>query len=193
MTLRPLAAVATFVALSAAAPAMAQDHAGHAGHGAHPAPAAGPYAQGQSPDAYAVGGKGIAYYNTPNRHAVPLKGQDPLVVGKVTVDLKTPADVLVQFTSGLAAETADGCPCSVRASLKVNDGPLTVIKRINLGAPSVQTTDKYEHDRQPADGSYVYALPAGRHDISLVLHQVDGAGTGLEAYYVNLQAITFAK
>lgn len=192
MTFHPLAAVAAGLALSATAPAVAQDHAGH-GHGAHPGPAAGPYAQGQLPDAYAVSGRAISYFNTPNRHATPLKGKDPIVVGKVSVDLKGPADVLVQFSSGLAAETAEGCPCSVRASLKVDDGPLTVIKRINLGAPSVQITDKYEHDRQPADGSYVYALPAGRHDIALVLHQIDSDGAGLEAYYVNLQAIPFPK
>lgn len=191
MTLRP-AALAACLALGASA-AWAQDHAGHAAHGAHAAPAAGPYAQGELPDAYAVSGRAISYFNTPNRHATPLTGKDPIVVGKVSVDLKSPADVLVQFSSGLAAETSVGCPCSVRASLKVDDGPLTVIKRINVGAPSVQTTDKYEHDRQPADGSYVYALPAGRHDISLVLHQVDSAGTGLEAYYVNLQAIPFPK
>lgn len=191
MSLRPAAAAACL--LLTATSAAAQDHADHAGHGAHSAPASGPYAQGALPEAFAVTGRGISYFNTPNRHATPLKGTDPIVVGKVTVDLKAASDVLVQFTSGLAAETSEGCPCSVRASLKVNDEPLTVIKRVNLGAPTVQTTDRYEHDRQPADGAYVYGLPPGRHDISLVLHQIESSGTGLEVYYVNLQAIPFAK
>lgn len=185
MILRSTAVLAACLILGVPA---AQAHPGHA------APAgADAYPQGPLPTPYAVSGRGIAYYNTPNRDAVPLKGKDPQVVGKVFLELKAPADVLVQFTSGLAAETGEGCPCSVRVSLKLDDGPLTVIKRVNLGAPSVQTLDKYEHDRQPADGAYVYDLPAGRHNISLVLHQVDGAGTGLEVYYVNLQAIPFPK
>jgi hypothetical protein len=56
---------------------------------------------------------------------------------------------------------------------------------------SVQTTDHYEHDRQPADGGYVFTLPKGRHAVALVMQSVDGAGTDLEAYYVNLQAVPY--
>ena len=165
--------------------------AAHPGHA--PVDPNDPYEKGELPPAYAVSGKAIAYHNTPNRHATPLRGKTPTTVGKVTLDLKGPSDVLVQFTSGIAAETGEGCPCSVRASLRVGDAPLMIVKRINVGAPTVQSFDKYEHDRQSADGSYVFSLPAGRHDISLVFHQVDGTSTGLEAYYVNLQAIPFAK
>lgn len=161
------------------------------GHG--PVDPNDPYEKGELPPAYAVSGKAIAYYNTPNRHAAPLKGKTPTTVGTVTVNLKAPSEVLVQFTSGIAAETGDGCPCSVRASLRVDDGHLMIVKRINVGAPTVQSFDKYEHDRQSADGSYVFSLPAGKHEIALVFHQVDGTSTGLEAYYVNLQAIPFAK
>ncbi|PZQ55678.1 MAG: hypothetical protein DI570_21800 [Phenylobacterium zucineum] len=169
-------------------PSVATAHPGHA-----PVDPNDPYEKGELPPAYAASGRGIAYYNTPNRHGVAIPPKTPTVVGKVSLDLKAPADVLVQFSSGIAAETGEGCPCSVRASLRVGDAPLTIVKRINVGAPTVQAQDKYEHDRQPADGSYVFVLPAGKHDIALVMHQVDGAGTGLEAYYVNLQAIPFAK
>lgn len=151
------------------------------------------YPKGELPPAYAVSGPSIAYFNTPNRHAVPIDKTAPTVVGKVSLDLVADADVLVQFTSGLAAETGEGCPCSVRASLKIDDQPLVIVKRVNLGAPAVQDVDKYEHDRQSADGSYVFAMPKGRHEIALVIHQVDGASSGLEAYYVNLQAIPFPR
>lgn len=165
-----------------------------AAHPGHPAVDPNdPYAKGELPPAYAVSGKAIAYFNTPNRHATPIQGRTPTVVGKVDLTLKAPSEVLVQFSSGIAAETGDGCPCSVRASLRVGDAPLVIVKRINVGAPTVQSFDKYEHDRQSADGSYVFALPAGRHEIALVFHQVDGTSTGLEAYYVNLQAIPFAR
>lgn len=162
-------------------------------HHAHAPAASDAYPKGELPPAYAVSGKSIAYFNTPNRHAVPIAKTAPTVVGKVSLDLASDADVLVQFTSGLAAETGEGCPCSVRASLKVDDQPLVIVKRVNVGAPTVQSLDKYEHDRQSADGSYVFALKKGRHDLSLVIHQVDGGSTGLEAYYVNLQAIPFER
>lgn len=186
MRFRSILSIAALAWLAAAGAAAA--HPGHA-----PVDPNDPYQKGELPPAYAVSGRGIAYYNTPNRHAAPIQGKTPTTVGKVTVTLKAPSEVLVQFTSGIAAETGEGCPCSVRASLRVDDAPLVIVKRINVGAPTVQSFDKYEHDRQSADGSYVFSLPAGKHEISLVFHQVDGTSTGLEAYYVNLQAIPFAK
>lgn len=184
-----LASLSLVLAASAASAAWADPQHAHP----HPPAASDAYPKGDLPPAYAVSGKAIAYFNTPNRHAVAIDKTAPTVVGKVSLDLENDADVLVQFTSGLAAETGEGCPCSVRASLKVDDQPLVIVKRINVGAPTVQSFDKYEHDRQSADGSYVFALKKGRHELALVIHQVDGTSTGLEAYYVNLQAIPFNK
>lgn len=186
----PPAILAGLFLLAASGAAVAQDHGAH-GH-AHAAAPAGSTASEQPPS-YAVSRKAIAYFNTPNRHGVALDPKAATVVGKVTLDLESQADVRVSFTSGLAAETGAGCPCSVRAQLKVNDQAPVIIKRINVGAPSVQTVDKYEHDRQPADGSYVFNLPKGRHEIALVMQPVDGTGTDLEAYYVNLQAVPYSN
>lgn len=183
----PPAILAGLLMLAGAGAAVAQDHGAH-GHG----PAAGAPTTAQQPPSYAISRKAIAYFNTPNRHGTAIDPKAATQVGKVTLNLDGEADVLVTFTSGLAAETGAGCPCSVRALLRVDDQAPVIIKRVNVGSPSVQATDHYEHDRQPADGAYVFTLPKGRHDIALVMQPVDGAGTDLEAYYVNLQAVPYA-
>lgn len=181
----PPAILAGLLSLAASPGALAQDHGAH-GHAHAPTGATA-----EQPAAYGVSRKTIAYFNTPNRHGTALDPKAATEVGKVQLDLGGEADVMVSFTSGLAAETGAGCPCSVRALLRVNDQAPVIVKRINLGAPSIQTVDRYEHDRQPADGSFVFTLPKGRHDIALVMQPVDGAGTDLEAYYVNLQAVPY--
>lgn len=185
--LRP-AILAGLLLLTASGAAVAQDHGAH-GH-AHGPAAAG--STSEQPPSFAVSRKSIAYFNTPNRHGTALDPKAATDVGKVVLDLDGEADVLVTFTSGLAAETGAGCPCSVRALLRVDNQVPVIIKRVNLGAPSVQSVDHYEHDRQPADGSFVFNLPKGRHEIALVMQPVDGAGADLEAYYVNLQAVPYA-
>jgi hypothetical protein len=181
----PPAILVGLLLLAASGAALAQDHGAH-GHAHGPATATSASPQ---PPSFAVSRKTIAYFNTPNRHGTAIDPKAATEVGKVVLDLDGEADVLVTFTSGLAAETGVGCPCSVRALLRVDDQAPVIVKRVNLGAPSVQSVDRYEHDRQPADGSFVFNLPKGRHEIALVLQQVDGAGTDLEAYYVNLQAV----
>jgi hypothetical protein len=183
----PPAILAGLLLLVASGAALAQDHGAH-GH-VHGATAA---ATSEQPPPFAVSRKAIAYFNTPNRHGTAVHPKASTEVGKVLLDLDGEADVLVTFTSGLAAETGAGCPCSVRVLLRVDDQAPVIVKRINVGAPSVQSVDRYEHDRQPADGSFVFNLPKGRHEIALVMQQVDGAGTDLEAYYVNLQAVPHA-
>ena len=153
-----LAILALAAGLSLASVAAA--HPGHA-----PVDPSDPYQKGELPPAYAGGGRAIAFYNPPNRHGVAIP-KTPTVVGKVTLDLRAPADVLVQFTSGIAAETGEGCPCSrVPAGRRrsANHHQADQCGRAHGGA------SKYEHDRQPADGSCVFPLPAGKHEISLVL------------------------
>jgi hypothetical protein len=187
----PLGLLAGLLLLTASGAAVAQDHGLH-GHAHTPNAGQAPATASEQPPSYTVSRKAIAFFNTPNRHGTAIAPRATTEVGKVRLDLDAEADVLVTFTSGVAAETGAGCPCSIRALLQVGDQAPVIVKRINVGAPSVQTVERYEHDRQPADGSYVFTLPKGRHDIALVMQPVDGAGTDLEAYYVNLQAVPHA-
>jgi hypothetical protein len=144
-------------------------------------------AQAQVPAAF-------AFANTPESHtSVFLKGTTPTTIKQVSLDLKAPSNVLVQFTSGVAAETSKGCPCSIRASVSVDGKETRVVKRINVAAPAVQEIDKYEHDRQNLDGSTVYELAAGHHTVTLSYQQVTGTSVELEVYYPNLQVIGFSK
>lgn len=136
----------------------------------------------------------LAFFNTPlSKTSYFLKGNELTPVGTVTLDLTEPADVLVQFNSHIAAETAEGCPCSVRAFLTLDNEEPRPVKRINVASPSVQKVGGYEHDRQGADGSTVFTVPAGRHNFTLSYQQLDGKSKELEIYYPNLQAISFPK
>jgi hypothetical protein len=146
------------------------------------------------PDAYAAVGSGVSYFNTPNRRHTTITGRAPTTLATVTVELARESDVLVQFTSGLATVSADGCPCSVRTSLVADAQQPVVIKRVNL-APAAPGSDagRYVPDRQPADGSFVYRLPAGRHQVALVVQQIDGTAKTLQAFYPNLQAVIFPR
>lgn len=142
---------------------------------------------------YSAEGRNISFHNAPNRDPLPLNGNEPTVVAKVEVTLATTSDIFVNFTSGIAADSGAGCPCSVRAALQIDDQEPIVVKRINVGAPAVQSVNKYEHDRQPLDGSYVFTAPPGKHSISLIYVQVDGKSKLLEAYYPNLQSLIFPR
>lgn len=142
---------------------------------------------------YAAQGHNISFHNTPHRHPTPINGTQPTSVAKVVLDLPEAADLFVNFTSGIAVDSGEGCPCSVRAMLKLDGDEPVVVKRINVGSPAVQTVNKYEHDRQSLDGSYVFSLPAGKHTVDLIYQQVDGTSRILEAYYPNLQALVFAR
>ena len=145
------------------------------------------------PDSYAAAGDGISYFNTPNRRHTILNGAEPTALGKVTIDLKRPADVLVQFTSGLATVSEEGRPCSVRASPKIDDQPAVVIKRVNLGGRVALAGQPYQPDRQSADGSFVFRLPAGRHEATLLVQRIDGQAKVIQAFYANIQAIAFPR
>lgn len=136
----------------------------------------------------------LAFFNTPlSKTSYFLKGNDLTPIGTVTLDLAEPADVLVQFTSHVAAETSEGCPCSVRAFITLDNEEPRPVKRINVASPSVQKVGGYEHDRQNLDGSTVFTVPAGRHNFTLSYLQMDGKSKELEVYYPNLQAISFPK
>ena len=146
------------------------------------------------PDSYSAVGTGISYFSTPNRRHSTITGAEPQTLGSATVDLVRESDVLVHFTSGLATVSAEGCPCSVRASLVFDAQQPVVIKRVNL-APAAPGSgaDHYIPDRQPADGSFVARLPPGRHQVSLVVQQIDGSAKTLQAFYPNLQALVFPR
>jgi hypothetical protein len=70
-----------------------------------------------------------------------------------------------------------------------------VIKRINLAVrPGAQMNGgNYVPDRQSIDGSFVYTLPAGHHDVALVVQQIQGGTKNLQAFYTNIQALSFPK
>lgn len=137
-------------------------------------------------------GKQLSFFNTQSG-GMHLSDSGPTTVASVTVELESEADVLVQFTSEVAAADANGCPCSVRASLKLNDRPAQVVKRVNVGTPAVQSVSKYDQDRENIDGSYVFSLPAGEHTIALAYQQAYGTSKSLEVFYPNLQALAFSK
>jgi hypothetical protein len=101
--------------------------------------------------------------------------------------------VLVQFSSGATAETTTGCPCSLRAFLRMDGGALMPVRRINLGSPGAMAPTGYSHDRQSIDGSLVFPANAGTHLFELVIQQVAGASADLRIYYPNLQAIAFPQ
>ncbi len=140
---------------------------------------------------FAGEGVGIAYFNVPNRDPVPIHQTEPTTAASVNLTVDEESDVLVQFTSGIAVDTGEGCPCSVRALLQVDDQEPIVVKRINIGSPMVQHVDGYDHDRQSVDGSYVFRVSPGEHRFSLVYLQVAGSSELHEAYYTNMQAVAF--
>lgn len=149
-------------------------------------------AQTESPS-YSKQGNALSFHNTPHRNGVVLNTGKPTPIAQVAVRLKEPTDVLVLFTSQINADTSEGCPCTVRATLHVNDQEPIIIKRVNLGSAAVAAISKYDRDRQSVDGSYVFSLPPGDHTISLTYLQMDGSSKELRAYYLNLQAIPFAN
>lgn len=166
-----------FAAASLTISATASAHPGHA--------------DAELPDSYTISTPQIAFYNTPNRKHVLINKGDPVTLGKVAVDLKTASNVLVQFTSGLATVAPEGCPCSVRVSIQFDGQDPIVIKRVNLGTAKAMIGDKYQVDRQSADGSFVLPLPAGHHEISLVVQRIEGDSEVLHAFYPNMQALVF--
>ena len=151
-----------------------------------------PLAQAHETKTHTGQGKNISYFNT-DSGGTHLVGAGPTKVANVTIELSAAAEVLVQFTSEVAAADAVGCPCSVRATLQLNDNAPQVVKRVNVGTPAVQEVSKYDQDRENIDGSYVFSLPAGKHTIALAYQQAYGTSKSLEVYYPNLQALTFPK
>lgn len=142
--------------------------------------------------AYSAVGTGISYYNTPNRSHTNITQKEIKTLATATVVLAKPGDVLVQFTSQLGNTSKAGCPCSARAALVVDNGTPVVVKRANLSGGSGEGAD-YVPDRQGLDGSFVFTLPAGRHDIAMTVQQVGGSAETIQAFYANMQAIVFAK
>ncbi len=124
-------------------------------------------------------------------HRIDFVGPTPIAA--VTLVLDRPSNVLVQFTSGVTAETAEGCPCSVRAFLRMDGGALQPVKHVNLGSPAATTQAGQVRDRQGMDGSLVFPAEAGPHTFELVAQQVTGRSIDLRVYHPNLQAIAFPQ
>ena len=125
-------------------------------------------------------------------YRIDFVGPTPIV--GVTLHLDRPADVLVQFTAGAAAETSEGCPCSVRAFLRMDGGALLPVKQVNLGAPAAMAEAGQVRDRQSLDGSLVFPDAApGPHTFELVVQQATGRSIDLRVYHPNLQAIAFPR
>ncbi len=125
-------------------------------------------------------------------YRIDFVGPTPIV--GVTLQLDRPSDVLVQFTAGAAAETAEGCPCSVRAFLRMDGGALLPIKQINLGTPAAMAQTGQIRDRQSLDGSLVFPdVGAGAHTFEFVAQQATGKSIDLRIYHPNLQAIAFPR
>ena len=124
-------------------------------------------------------------------YRIDFVGPSPIV--GVTLHLERPSDVLVQFTSGATAETSEGCPCSVSASLRMDGGALQPVKRINLGSRTATTEAGHVRDRQSMDGSLVFPAEAGPHTFELLVQQVTGRSVDLRIYHPNLQAIAFPR
>lgn len=136
----------------------------------------------------------LAFFNEadPDR-AYRIDFVGPTPIAGVALRLDRPSDVLVQFTSGATAETVEGCPCSVRAFLRMDGGALQPVKRVNLGAPAATTEAGHIRDRQSLDGSFVFAAEAGPHSFELVVQQVTGRSIDLRIYHPNIQAIAFPR
>ncbi len=117
----------------------------------------------------------------------------PSLIAGVTLQLERPADVLVQFTSTATAETAEGCPCSVRAFLRMDGGALLPVKHVNLGWPDAAARAGQVRDRHSLDGSLVFPAEAGPHRFELLVQQVTGKSIDLRIYHPNLQAIAFPR
>lgn len=118
----------------------------------------------------------------------------PSLIAGVTLLLERPADVLVQFTSSAAAETAEGCPCSLRAFLRVDGGALLAVKHVNLGWPDAMSRGGQVRDRHSLDGSLVFPdVGAGPHRFELLVQQATGRSIDLRVYHPNLQAIAFPR
>jgi hypothetical protein len=150
-------------------------------------------AASSQPDAYAVEGPQLSFFDTPNRRHTLLKAGEATVLAKVSVTLAQASDVLVQFSSGIATVGDEGCPCSVRVSLQVDRDEPVVIKRINLAAGLRTLAGAFQPDRQSADGSFVYPLPPGAHTVTLVAQRIEGESKLLHAFYQNMQAIPFPR
>lgn len=171
------------IAIATAAMAVATATVGSAAAaqaGSEPAP----------PAAYSAVGSGISYYNTPNRKHTNISGQEAKMLVTTSIVLTKQSDVLVQYTGQLGNLSKAGCPCSLRASLVVDNGVPIVVKRINLSGGTGEGAG-YVPDRQGNDGSFVFALPPGRHDISVIVQQISGTAETVHAFYTNLQAIVF--
>jgi hypothetical protein len=134
----------------------------------------------------------ISYSNSPDAHVTTfVSGKEPTDVARLKVSVTKDARVLIQFSSTVSAEVPDGCPCSIRAMVAMDGGDPRVIKRINVGSPSVTTLQKYQFDRQALDGSTVFEVPAGIHTFTIRFLQVSGESRKLEVNYPNAQAIVF--
>ncbi|MFL9927276.1 hypothetical protein PQR62_23590 [Herbaspirillum lusitanum] len=129
------------------------------------------------------------YANTTSSHVTTfVRGTEPVEVSKLKLTTGKDAKVLFQFSSAISSESAEGCPCSIRAMVSLDGQEPRIIKRINVGSPEVSTALHYQYDRQPLDGTTVFDVGPGTHTFVLLFKQVSGASKKLEVNYPNAQA-----
>src|SRR4051812_46039585 len=86
----------------------------------------------------------LAYFKSADSDRFfPIARSGPTPIAGITLQTTQPSNVLVQFTSGATAETTTGCPCSLRAFLRMDGGLLMPVKRINLGSPGAMAPTGY--------------------------------------------------
>ncbi|MFM0596921.1 MULTISPECIES: hypothetical protein [Paraburkholderia] len=138
--------------------------------------------------------KTFDYLNTTSSHVTTfVSDAETVEVSKLTVEPSVSSKVLIQFSSTVSAESADGCPCSVRAMVSMDGGEPRIVKRINVGSPAVVSLQKYPFDRQALDGSSVFEVTPGKHTFSILFKQVSGSSKKLEINYPNAQAMVFGN
>lgn len=133
--------------------------------------------------------KGFDYSNSISSHVTTfVRGIDAVEVTALRLTATKDAKVLFQFSSTISSESAEGCPCSIRAMVSVDNQEPRVLKRINVGSPDVSTALHYQYDRQPLDGITVFEVGPGPHTFRLLFKQVTGTSKQLEVNYPNAQA-----
>ncbi|WP_118185595.1 hypothetical protein [Paraburkholderia phosphatilytica] len=134
----------------------------------------------------------IADFSTPGWNTEYfINGKQPFIVSTLSLDVKAPSKVLVQFSSEITSEHAENCPCYIRAMVSMDGGKARPINRINLGSPAIHDTNKYDNDRETLSGTTVFDAAPGKHTYELTFQQVESNGTKVEIYYPNFSAVAF--
>ena len=126
----------------------------------------------------------VAFAANPNDIVVPAADTD---VVSATLEVPLQGYVLVQFTGYWYAQRDNGCPCTTKAFLRMDNGAGQRVTEQDLNDDGA-----VNFDRENASGSYVFLAPAGIHTFTLQARRSNPSGStainmGLSA--VSLQAI----